>query len=120
MKSLSRSIKVLITAIYDLKKSINDLTQAIKTPPSQAPVPVKEKKHFHGQQTFTSSNSYSDKRLLEKVVKAFTDKGINPKYHDKMVARLKKDWPTLYSALSELSVEKLNSTTPIWKYSSND
>lgn len=121
MKTLINTIRVLISAIYDLKRSINELTSTIAKPSDKNSFTVPNKSTYpHSQQTFTSTYS-SEKHAVEKVIKAFTDKGINPKYHDKMSARLKKDWPVLHSALSELTAVKTNPTTKtsIWKYTDN-
>lgn len=69
----------------------------------------------------TTMNGF-DVKAVERVYDAFLNKDADPKHHQKLCNRLKKDWPSLYSALSELNVSKMNysyTITNIWKYKDN-
>jgi hypothetical protein len=43
-----------------------------------------------------------EKDALDAIFTAITDKGINPKHHDKMMKQLREGWPVLYKALMSL------------------
>ena len=99
MKTLINTLKLLTLAINDLNKSVNELNDSLQ---NQQP---KYKKNL----TETYSSSYfSEKQVIDRVCKAFTE-GTDPALHKKLSARLKKDWPNLYSALYSLSIFKMNS-----------
>lgn len=40
-----------------------------------------------------------------RVVRAITDEGRNPTYHRAQLKRLRREWPTLYNALTHLVSE---------------
>lgn len=44
-----------------------------------------------------------DPSKVEAVVRAWTVEGRSPQYHRQQMERLKKEWPELYKALSELT-----------------
>lgn len=69
-----------------------------------------------------------EKEAIDAIVKAVTDKGINPKFHDKMMAKLKEEWPVLFDAVNRLVVvnkkyynpKSYTSSKDIWKSTNED
>jgi hypothetical protein len=49
------------------------------------------------QREYTDLNN-----VVNKIVNAIIDSGNHPVYHDKMMKRHSKEWPTLWKALDEL------------------
>lgn len=43
---------------------------------------------------------------IDEIYKAWTIKGINPRYHDSIKEKLKIEWPTLYNAIIQLIDKK--------------
>lgn len=39
---------------------------------------------------------------IERIRRAWEDKGNHPEYHDEQILRLQRDWPTLYRAIMAL------------------
>lgn len=58
--------------------------------------------------TFTSSRTPQDE-AINRIYDAVTNKGTNPKHHDKMMQKLRIQWPTLHSAITALVIAKLDS-----------
>jgi hypothetical protein len=66
---------------------------------------------------------------LESLYAAITNKGVNPKYHDKMMRQLREGWPVLHKALLELIAAHEKHYNPnsskyytndVWKASHNN
>jgi hypothetical protein len=113
-------MKSLIQAINNLASSIASLANSISNKPQTS---VKEDKStFIGK---TAKNPYMDiknnidfsyntygslnfeeRQALYKIYKAIFNKGVNEPLHDKMLANLlndlKRDWPSLHSAIDSL------------------
>jgi hypothetical protein len=100
---------VTITSVTQLKENPYDSWKKEYTP----------KKQFERTSPKLVHVSKSEKDAIDSIYKAITNKGVNPKHHDKMMKQLSEGWPVLYSALMQIvsaHKEYYNEQTPdIWK-----
>lgn len=101
----------------------------IEKPTPSNPTP---EKHVHLPSSWSEKNTVQkvvvlkeEKEAIDAIIKAVTDKGINPKFHDKMMKKLKEDWPVLSEAIDKLvatnkkhyNPKSYESYNDIWKSS---
>jgi hypothetical protein len=116
MKKLINTIKLLTIAINDLRKSICELNDSLNNqkPKYQKKNPTENNSFTNKYETYSSSY-YSEKQAIERVCKAFSE-GPDTDDYKKIIVRLKKDWPNLYSALINLTIYKINSKSTTVSY----
>lgn len=139
MNSIAKSINAVA---YALNRIATALEKTANVQPKAIPSVVKElptttttstaitetkikKPEYTYQSSFTSVHiTAAEKNALDRICRAITDKGVNPKYHQKIMSDLAKKWPDLSSALTALVAAKAqadrdrinkNSET-IWNY----
>jgi murein L,D-transpeptidase YcbB/YkuD len=140
-------MKSLTNAILSIASALNRIAAALETKsliqPKQLSLINKHDRVNNSTTTTTTvptvssvyySNEYStvhisrqEKNALDRVYNAISEKGVNPKHHDKIMSDLSKKWPTLSSALIALVAAKSKSdkqtlnknTSNIWNYKDN-
>lgn len=77
--------------------------------PKPTPLGSRTEKHIHFPPSWSEKNTIQkvvvfkeEKEAIDAIIKAVTDKGINPKFHDKMMKKLKEEWPVLSDAIDKL------------------
>lgn len=99
-------MKSIVSALYAIVKSIENLTKAIQNKNSNSyyskPLPPST------TTTTYVSNQYSyiritvqEEQAMKAIYSALTDKGNHPEHHDYIVRELELKWPVLHKALSE-------------------
>jgi hypothetical protein len=122
MKSLIHAINNLASSIASLANSISNKDQTSvkeekstfigKTPKNPYPknpyMDIKDNIDF-SYNTYGSLN-FNEREALYKIYKAIFNKGVNEPLHDKMLANLlndlKRDWPSLHTAINSLVQSK--------------
>jgi hypothetical protein len=119
MKSIARALNAIATAIDNLANALNPskekstfIGKTPKIPYSKNPyMDIKENIDF-SYNTY-GSLSFSERQALYNIYKAIFNKGVNEPLNDKqerMLANLlndlKRDWPSLYSAINSLVQSK--------------
>jgi hypothetical protein len=116
-------MKSLTNAMLSIATALNRIAAALETKSSVQPkkldVPAREisttttTTAVPSTSVFYYSDSYStvhitrqEKDALDRIYKSITEKGVNPKYHDKIMSDIAKKWPTLSSALIALVAAK--------------
>lgn len=135
MKQFIQAINNLASSIYALATSITNsslnknaiskyptTTTTTTTAINKAPASTVYQNSF-------SQNKHSPKRIdnkeqeaLDIIYKAFTDKGPNPRHHEKALKKLRKRWPILHDGIKLYVDARLNNsskfnktTKDVWK-----
>lgn len=130
MRSIARALNAIALAIENLANALNPSkkkpdTFSISTtfdstpinpaynnqlnPPHDNPYMDTKKRIDFSYNTY-GSLSFDEREALYKIYKAIFNKGVNEPLHDKMLANLlndlKRDWPSLHSAIDSLVQSK--------------
>lgn len=116
MNSIARALNNIAISINKLSDAVASSKKLSPTPfpkvtTTSNPIPVVTKiteKEISKSQAINNvvgtmvHISRAEGEAIRSVFNAVTNKGINPVLHDKMMAKLKSEWPVLYKALDEL------------------
>lgn len=113
MKTLIQAINNLASSIASLansfsnkeKTELKDDKSTFISKPTKNPYMPAEKNIDYSYNTY-GSLSFDEREALYKIYKAIFNKGINEPLHDKVLSNLlndlKRDWPSLHSAIDSL------------------